>query len=359
MPAAEDVTGGDLVETVELWARCLSEGMSAHLRLGDELRLDVTHYRPEKLIFARNVSVEKFFSVGRCFGTVCDVKVSRGFGFLRSAMGDVDAYFRIGEVVGADGQTLEERAVVLGMNMSYDVIIEEVKGGGESKLRAVRVREEALPFDRKVLLKSGMRGVVQREAKKDASGIIEMLSPPAEETKGGGEEDILVSDMMEALQRFADLKELRELVIEHMVPNQRFACHSLVRAHFPGIAHQTISKGPGIGKGQSVRLWKIDDDDEYRQWATENHAAGSGGEAGGDGAKEKASPHRVRFQRGDVSEAGSNGLSLGAVRTGAPVAFDLCLDRLTAARVAARVEVSDQIAAGGEWPQVGVVEFTR
>lgn len=122
----DSVEGGDVVKTVELWARCLSESISAQLRVGDVLRLDVTVYRPEKLIFARNVSVEKFFSVARSYGTVCDVKEARGFGFLRSSIGDVDAYFRVGEVVGAGGQPLKEQAVTVGMHVSYDTIIEEV-----------------------------------------------------------------------------------------------------------------------------------------------------------------------------------------------------------------------------------------
>lgn len=121
-----DTDKGIPIESVELWARCLSDGMSGALRVGDELRLDVTHYRPEKLIFARNVSIENFFSVGRCFGTVCDVKEARGFGFIRSAMGDIDAYFRISEVVAADGLALKEKAVVIGLHVSYDVTIEEV-----------------------------------------------------------------------------------------------------------------------------------------------------------------------------------------------------------------------------------------
>ena len=132
------VEGSGVVECVELWARCLSDGMSGLLRVGDDLRLDVTNYRPEKLIFARNVTIERFFSIGRCYGSVCDVKESRGFGFIRSSMGDADAYFRIGEVVGADGLALKESRVVTGLHVSYDVVVEEVGGVAGSCVRDSR-----------------------------------------------------------------------------------------------------------------------------------------------------------------------------------------------------------------------------
>ena len=244
----------------------------------------------------------------------------------------------------------------------------QVKGGGESKLRAVRVQEETSPYDRKVVIRRGVSGVVQREVKRDAAGIIQILSDDGTKGEGGEESAVLVPDqdevllshvdMMEALLKFSDLSELREIVVEHMIPSLRFACHSLVRSHFPGIAHQTISKGISVGKGQSVRLWKIDDPEEYAKWAADNHHVG---EAAGDvvGKEPPSAPDTVRFQRGDVTEGASNGLSLGTVRVGAPVVFDVCLDRLTTARVAANVMVKDDLAADGAWPQRGVVEFTR
>jgi hypothetical protein len=114
----------------------------------------------------------------------------------------------------------------------------QVKGGGESKLRAVRVRQELQPFDRKTVLLEGMKGVVTREPKKDSAGSIELLLPEGESAPvlPDPEQDLVVShaDMMAALRKFVSVPELSEITVEHMIPNQRFACHSLARTHFPG-----------------------------------------------------------------------------------------------------------------------------
>jgi hypothetical protein len=108
-----------------------------------------------------------------------------------------------------------------------------------------------------------------------------------------------------------------------------------------------------------VRLWKIDSPEEYAKWVEDNHAAGGDEEAEGE-KKGTANGDRIRFQKGDVLDAQGEGSGgLGGVRAGAPVTFALCVDKLTATRVAGNITVNDDVAAGGEWPQVGVVEFCR
>ena len=49
---------------IELWPRCMNSAITC--KAGDVFRVDVKHYRPDNLIFARNIVVEKFSKLGRC-----------------------------------------------------------------------------------------------------------------------------------------------------------------------------------------------------------------------------------------------------------------------------------------------------
>ena len=99
---AAGVAQGDLTE-VELWSRCLSDSLSfMQFRVGDEVALDVQHYRPEKLFFARSVSVRALRKIGRELGVVCAVR-EQGFGFISSFTRDVDLYFRTAEIIDLSG----------------------------------------------------------------------------------------------------------------------------------------------------------------------------------------------------------------------------------------------------------------
>jgi hypothetical protein len=133
------------VSLVELWARCLPESLPSFIKVGDLLRFDICLYRPEKLYFARNVRVEKLLSIGRYFGTICDVKDGRGYGFIKSSQGGPDVYFRTGDVLdilpkrgsdggkstgrasGGGGVFVAERNVKLAHAVSYNCIAEEVR----------------------------------------------------------------------------------------------------------------------------------------------------------------------------------------------------------------------------------------
>lgn len=121
------------VTHVELWGRCMPEGVASSLRLGDLLKIDAVFYRPEKLIFARNVRIEKYRSLGRLYGVVCEVKESRGYGFIKCQFGGPDTYFKLaevfrpfGEVSSGESPFLEERNVKLSLPLSYECTIEEV-----------------------------------------------------------------------------------------------------------------------------------------------------------------------------------------------------------------------------------------
>lgn len=475
-----------LVESVELWSRCLPEGLQ--LKCGDEVCVDVTKYRPEKLIFARNVKVFSFRGLGRVFGSVCDVKAAGGYGFIRSAQGDPDSYFRVSEVLeardpntdaNADAGTgsvfLPEKRIRSGLLVSYEIVMEAVRGGGGGhKLRAIRVQacSEADFHPRKAVLQRDMTGTVVREARKgDRDGVGSLqLSEESEATLNlAGEAmacpEVLASqqDLFCALQDFRDNSSLQEVVVGHFMPFQRYALHSLLRHHFTGIAHETIDPSPSSSKSSAsasssagkkskggaeqseegagvqllsltesnlnavtqsvatasaaansnannynnntngdnnnnnndspsktrggrreaedrdkgdrrreVRIWKINDPQEFAQWSEANNALFEESNRWCQQAKEKEgttntnarnNKNVISFQKSDLidslSSSSGGGGGGGGARTGSDVIFDVCIDRVTGFRVAANVRVSDLQAVGGEWPQLGALEYIR
>lgn len=123
---------------VELWSRCVPEGFV--FKIGDILTLDVQHYRPEKIHFARGVKVRKYRQLGREMGIVCSVK-EQGFGFVKSHLRESDMYFRTSEVLGMGGEMVPEAEVVLGIMVSFDIALDESNRPGPGvKLKAVRVQ---------------------------------------------------------------------------------------------------------------------------------------------------------------------------------------------------------------------------
>jgi hypothetical protein len=125
------------VTHVELWGRCMSDGggLASSLRVGDFLKIDAIFYRPEKLIFARNIRIEKYRSLGRLYGSVCEVKDGRGYGFIKCHFGGSDTYFKTTEVLrggGATGrgesQLMDERSIKINQAVSYECSVEEVRG---------------------------------------------------------------------------------------------------------------------------------------------------------------------------------------------------------------------------------------
>lgn len=156
------------------------------------------------------------------------------------------------------------------------------------------------------------------------------------------------------------------------------------------MAHQTIidsrTQGGPLGKGQKVRLWKINDKEEYQKWceqevvptrqgkAEEKNAGEGEDDDGCDLVEVDADPsmksnrknsNRIYFLKQDlfsdtneVSGSGS-GSALGSVKIGAVVDFDLCVDKLNGTKVASNIRVSDDPVSDGLWPQFGVIEYLK
>lgn len=135
-PGLIRIVNGDATEgrsaasTVELWPRCLPDGLLP--RVGDSLQCDVVRYRPEKLVFARSVRVLSFRRLGRETGTVIKLTRNNGghFGFIKPDIRDHDVFFRIPDVVAADGSLLPEAEVTVGLRVSFDVIAEDGSRAG-------------------------------------------------------------------------------------------------------------------------------------------------------------------------------------------------------------------------------------
>ena len=117
------------VITVELWRRCLPDGLVC--RAGDLLVLDVQRYRPENLIFARNVRIKRPFDLLRERGRVRSVKADLGFGFVRSLYRSVDIYFRLNDLlVTTENPLTSLPAIAVGDLVTFDVDLDESTGGG-------------------------------------------------------------------------------------------------------------------------------------------------------------------------------------------------------------------------------------
>ena len=131
------------VFTVELWRRCLPDGLVC--RAGDLLVLDVQRYRPENLIFARNVRIKRPFDLLRERGRVRSVKADLGFGFVRSLYRSVDIYFRLNDLlVTTENPLTSLPAIAVGDLVTFDVDLDESTsggaGGGGAKLKATRIQ---------------------------------------------------------------------------------------------------------------------------------------------------------------------------------------------------------------------------
>lgn len=228
-----------------------------------------------------------------------------------------------------------------------------------------------------VVLKQGLRGIVARDIKRDSPGLIKVCAFPASDghmTAGGREErwisdpaaihellngDAYPPDLIEALEEFRGLAELRDISLENLSTGQRKVYHDVLDAKFPNICHESVDVAANDpSRGKLLRLWKIDSDSEYAAWRSERDSKKSPREraqaasisAGGSVGESGLSSPNIFFAKKDVND------SIGPVGKDLEVVFDLCLDRKSNKRVAKGVTLTDEAVVGAEGHQIGILE---
>jgi hypothetical protein len=96
------------------------------------------------------------------------------------------------------------------------------------------------------MLQGGVKGVIVRDAKRDAPGVINIKSLVAVDSSIGSNIDDNYPEVLEALEEFRDCQEVEEVVLENVTSSQRKAYHTILSEKFPGIAHE--------GRGKAFRL---------------------------------------------------------------------------------------------------------
>ncbi len=187
----DDSDGKKLVlKEIELWSRCAPDGMV--FRIGDIIGLDVNHFRPEKLQFARNIRMKSYRKMSRHTGRICSIR-DEGYGFIKltdSVLDDIitkeNCYFRLSEVISSkDGSMLPVKQLTLGMPLSFEILLEEARNR-EVRSRALRVMQldsfgEVIDDinsenSSMLLVSKGMRGKVTKDSnKKDSPGSIAIM----------------------------------------------------------------------------------------------------------------------------------------------------------------------------------------
>jgi cold shock CspA family protein len=337
--------GITLLQEVELWARCMPDSLS--LRVGDAVVVDVTHYRPENLIFARSLRVKSYRALGRETGLVKSVR-GQGYGFISSTIRDFDLYFRTNEVVGANGEVLRDRDIDEGMMLSYDVVVEDAQGSGglrsqspvinmpssgNVKLRAVRLMLITDPANLLTtnLIRQGIEGVVHRDAKKDNIGIIRVSSnvDDVNMVTAGCPLEIL-----NALAEFEATPDLREITIDLLPVSQRKCYYRALDTKYPHLCHESIDNNLSKdgSKLLSLRIWKPKSSEDYEIWSSQRMNSKSESAAAAAEATKKITT--VHFMKTDVAS--------DFLTKDMEVVFDLHLDCKSGNFVAKNVVLTDK-----------------
>ena len=297
------------INEIELWPRCMPENMIC--KTGDILKFNVKHYRPDNLVFARDVVLQSYRKLGREIGVICPLKDQK-FGFVTCLARGIDAYFRLGEVINYEtGSYMKENEIFADMTVSFDVSLEEVGRAGVPRFKATRVRREEKQVEiqrvmRKgrsdeknhkpsivssvivkdssnvLLLKTGLKGTIMKEPRKEQTGVVELNFDNSGVTKEEIDASLYVSEavvhdprLVEAIQQFVDNHAITELKLDYQTSSQRRGLHLLLTDLFPGIAHETIEvsdppkSGPLVSL-RSVKIWKVPSLAEFNDWVNNN-----------------------------------------------------------------------------------------
>jgi cold shock CspA family protein len=362
----------DVVE-VELWSRCLPDFLFC--KLGDILVLDVVYYKREKLVFARNVSMLTYEPLNRVFlttytlslslelncilqetGRIVRIREGDSFGFIRSTLREVDVYFRIKEVTrtttsGGRCELVPPEYVTSSTPVSFNLVLDELTG---NKFKAARVHmvEDSTSVEvgaRRILLHSGVHGIIIREASKEQSGQVKITSDIE------CIEEIMYrhvyEDIIEGLQKFNSNNFLTEMIIENLITSQRKAYYEILDTIFTGIAYelQEINAAQAsVGGIRTIKIFKLTTD-EFIEWknglkTNQEHLREADREELVD---------VVNYLKADTND------SNGQLRAQFSVVFDLYFDRKSGRRVARNMTVHEVVPDGLGGQQLGVVQVIK
>mmetsp|Transcript_31176 Transcript_31176/g.42895 ORF Transcript_31176/g.42895 Transcript_31176/m.42895 type:complete len:1222 (+) Transcript_31176:112-3777(+) len=341
----KEVTGkeDDVMEEVELWQRCLPEEFQC--RVGDVVSLDVHYYRPEKLYFARSVRIKTFRQLGRETGRIVAVK-GQGFGFLHSQIRNTDIYFKSTLVVGPSGSFVDEAALQVDALVSFEVSVESTKGG--IKYRAHRVLLLLESDSSSAVLKKDVIGVVIRNAKREAAGVIKVCPEHTEELKNIKAVD---PDILKGLKEFAELPQLKKVSMFGSPSSvQRSYINILESGDFPLVAYELSfidDNDPSLGKEFSVV--KLSESD-YVTWLKGKEKSSASNKEKTDNSKQKDVSDNIHFQKEDyVSE------DFGPLANDLIVRFDACWDDGKAKLTAKNIRLTDEAIEDGDKAVFGVL----
>ena len=337
-----DSGNSSALDTIELWARCVPESLV--LRVGDTVRINVVHYRPEEIIFARNLKVHSYRKLGRESGIVKSVR-GQGYGFVSSNIRDYDLYFRTSEVVGVNGEFMKDRDIVEGMTLSYEVCVEDSglgasrggagASGSSSKLRGTRaalVTDVQQLVTTSALVAEHLEGIVTRDAKKDNIGVIKLTSSlDGIDVLGAS----CLPELVSAVEEFISIPELTEFLLENLPSSQRKLYHRVFDFKFPGIAHESLDGGVRDGnKLVSLKVWKPANPEETQNWFDKQNSNSQTKAQRIKAVFAKAST--VHFHKSDVNE------EFGLLYKDLEVSFQFHVDFRTGNFIAKGVALTDK-----------------
>ncbi len=251
------ITGTDnnIIKEVQLWGRCLPDGLI--LRCGDVISIKVQYYRPEKLIFARDVSIISYRSFGRETGRVGIIKdqVDKAYGFIKCNHRDSDLYFRTNEVMDINtNKMLDESVVVQNLKIAFDVSDES--RSQNKLLRAIRIR---LIDDTNTTglagpcLQTNCYGSIIKVAKKDSPGII-AINNKCSISSSALDSFSVPQHILSSLREFEQNTFLNDITIDSLTGIQVAFYHKVMCEKFTSLSHTIILKS-GNSADNSRRLF--------------------------------------------------------------------------------------------------------
>lgn len=301
-----------LLTNIELWQRCLPTDLQ--LFVGDEIKFDIHHFRPENLYFARSVEIIKYRKISREFGVIISIvndtsRKTSGFGFIKSYLREIDLYFRVSDVRDVNGALVPETNLRTDQIVSFDVTIDSANSSSSNsssmnRLKAIRVQivdhydssvldsstgkrvadfvdinatdhsitdnsnatTDTINELKVALIKRELRGLVLRDVigKKESPqpGNIQILPEYfTDDIKDGKFHSI---EIIDALEEFISNPVLTDIIIKNLTTSQRRAYYEVITDMFSqSLDYESIQLPPGSysnsdpSKGKALKIFKL------------------------------------------------------------------------------------------------------